>query len=200
MLTTPSLCLFSFLCKQFMLDMNIVSWKCKVSRHSSVLSYPWASCESTYYHPDGEISSRVGRSERTKLRLGDVEPLKAWAQAWFSSRLLLHYVSTAAEQFEPMWRIWGQLPQYAEGPKSCIYVDVWSFSLCIYVAGEVQVWNTGSEDETLVASSGLGSDSHREPVTKVTPSPLLALSPHAPPLPRPRHKHHLYPFTFSQPF
>ena len=29
------------------------------------------------------------------------------------------------------------------------------------------MWNIGSEDETLVARSGLGSDSHREPVTKV---------------------------------
>ena len=29
------------------------------------------------------------------------------------------------------------------------------------------MWDTGREDETLLASSGLGDDSHREPVTKV---------------------------------
>lgn len=33
--------------------------------------------------------------------------------------------------------------------------------------GEIQVWDTGREDETVIATSGLGSDSHREPVTKV---------------------------------
>jgi len=35
------------------------------------------------------------------------------------------------------------------------------------ILGEVQVWDMGREDETLVATSGMGSDSHREPVTKV---------------------------------
>ena len=29
------------------------------------------------------------------------------------------------------------------------------------------MWDTGREDETVIATSGLGSDSHREPVTKV---------------------------------
>lgn len=29
------------------------------------------------------------------------------------------------------------------------------------------VWNTSREDETLVATSGIGDDSHREPVAKV---------------------------------
>lgn len=33
--------------------------------------------------------------------------------------------------------------------------------------GEIQVWDTGREDETVIATSGMGSDSHREPVTKV---------------------------------
>lgn len=33
--------------------------------------------------------------------------------------------------------------------------------------GEVQVWDMGREDDTLIATSGMGSDSHREPVTKV---------------------------------
>ena len=30
------------------------------------------------------------------------------------------------------------------------------------------MWDMGREDETLIATSGMGSDSHREPVTKVT--------------------------------
>ena len=30
------------------------------------------------------------------------------------------------------------------------------------------MWDTGKEDETVIATSGMGSDSHREPVTKVT--------------------------------
>ena len=34
-------------------------------------------------------------------------------------------------------------------------------------SGEVQVWDMGREDDTLIATSGMGSDSHREPVTKV---------------------------------
>ena len=29
------------------------------------------------------------------------------------------------------------------------------------------MWDTGREDETVIATSGMGSDSHREPVTKV---------------------------------
>lgn len=33
--------------------------------------------------------------------------------------------------------------------------------------GEIQVWDTGREDETVIATSGMGSDSHREPVSKV---------------------------------
>ncbi|XP_068709025.1 cytoplasmic dynein 2 intermediate chain 2-like [Montipora foliosa] len=33
--------------------------------------------------------------------------------------------------------------------------------------GEVQVWDMRREDEALTATSGMGSDSHREPVTKV---------------------------------
>lgn len=33
--------------------------------------------------------------------------------------------------------------------------------------GEVQVWDLGREDDALVATTGMGSDSHREPVTKV---------------------------------
>ena len=33
--------------------------------------------------------------------------------------------------------------------------------------GEVMVWDTGREDEALVATSGIGDDSHREPVSKV---------------------------------
>jgi len=33
--------------------------------------------------------------------------------------------------------------------------------------GEVIVWDTGKEDETRVASSGIGDDSHREPITKI---------------------------------
>lgn len=33
--------------------------------------------------------------------------------------------------------------------------------------GEVQVWDLGREDETLAATSGMESDSHREPVSKV---------------------------------
>ena len=35
------------------------------------------------------------------------------------------------------------------------------------ISGEVQVWDMGREDDTLIATSGMGSDSHREPVTKV---------------------------------
>ena len=38
----------------------------------------------------------------------------------------------------------------------------------IWYSGEIQVWDTGREDETVIATSGMGSDSHREPVTKVT--------------------------------
>ena len=34
-------------------------------------------------------------------------------------------------------------------------------------SGEVQVWDLGREDETLAATSGMESDSHREPVSKV---------------------------------
>ena len=30
------------------------------------------------------------------------------------------------------------------------------------------MWDTGREDETVIATSGMGSDSHREPVAKVT--------------------------------
>ena len=29
------------------------------------------------------------------------------------------------------------------------------------------MWDTGKEDETLVASSGIGDDSHREPISKL---------------------------------
>ena len=29
------------------------------------------------------------------------------------------------------------------------------------------MWDTGREDETVIATSGMGSDSHREPVSKV---------------------------------
>lgn len=35
------------------------------------------------------------------------------------------------------------------------------------ISGEVQVWDMGREDDALIATSGMGSDSHREPVTKV---------------------------------
>lgn len=37
----------------------------------------------------------------------------------------------------------------------------------MYYLGEIQVWDTGREDETIIATSGMGSDSHREPVSKV---------------------------------
>ena len=37
----------------------------------------------------------------------------------------------------------------------------------MYYLGEIQVWDTGREDETVIATSGMGSDSHREPVSKV---------------------------------
>ena len=30
------------------------------------------------------------------------------------------------------------------------------------------MWDTGRDDDTVIATSGMGSDSHREPVTKVT--------------------------------
>jgi hypothetical protein len=34
-------------------------------------------------------------------------------------------------------------------------------------SGEILVWNFSREDDMLVASSGIGDDSHREPVSKV---------------------------------
>ena len=34
--------------------------------------------------------------------------------------------------------------------------------------GEVLVWDTGREDDMLIASSGNGDDSHREAVSKLT--------------------------------
>ena len=37
----------------------------------------------------------------------------------------------------------------------------------LFFTGEVIVWDTGKEDETRVASSGIGDDSHREPITKI---------------------------------
>ena len=33
--------------------------------------------------------------------------------------------------------------------------------------GEIMVWDTAKEDEPLLATSGIGDDSHREPVAKV---------------------------------
>ena len=33
--------------------------------------------------------------------------------------------------------------------------------------GEVMVWDLGRDDEMLIATSGIGDDSHREPVSKV---------------------------------
>ena len=33
--------------------------------------------------------------------------------------------------------------------------------------GEVLVWDLGRDDEMLIASSGIGDDSHREPVSKL---------------------------------
>jgi hypothetical protein len=35
------------------------------------------------------------------------------------------------------------------------------------VPGEVQLWDLSKEDDMLIGTSGMGSDSHREPVTKV---------------------------------
>ena len=37
-----------------------------------------------------------------------------------------------------------------------------------HIAGEIMVWDTGRDDDTLIASSGLGDDSHKEPVSRVT--------------------------------
>ena len=33
--------------------------------------------------------------------------------------------------------------------------------------GEVMVWDLSKEEDALIASSGIGDDSHREPVSKV---------------------------------
>ena len=41
------------------------------------------------------------------------------------------------------------------------------------------MWDMGREDETVIATSGMGSDSHREPVTKVTNIILYARCPKA---------------------
>lgn len=54
-------------------------------------------------------------------------------------------------------------------------IKVYVFSVAVnffnilfeWFSGEVQVWDMGREDDTLIATSGMGSDSHREPVTKV---------------------------------
>ena len=56
-----------------------------------------------------------------------------------------------------------------------VLIKVYVFSVAVnffnilfeWFSGEVQVWDMGREDDTLIATSGMGSDSHREPVTKV---------------------------------
>ena len=45
-------------------------------------------------------------------------------------------------------------------------VDLCRFMYIVF-AGEVILWDTGREDEVQVATSGIGDDSHREPVSKV---------------------------------
>jgi hypothetical protein len=37
-----------------------------------------------------------------------------------------------------------------------------------FIPGEVVVWDTSQTEETLVASSGIGDDSHRDPVSKLS--------------------------------
>ena len=37
----------------------------------------------------------------------------------------------------------------------------------IFATGEVIIWDLNKEDDMVVASSGIGDDSHREPVCKV---------------------------------
>ena len=56
----------------------------------------------------------------------------------------------------------------------CLLIKVYLFFVAAFFnirfewySGEVQVWDMGREDDTLIATSGMGSDSHREPVTKV---------------------------------
>lgn len=39
--------------------------------------------------------------------------------------------------------------------------------LVVCFPGEVIVWDTGREDDTVIYSSRIGDDSHREPVSKV---------------------------------
>lgn len=40
--------------------------------------------------------------------------------------------------------------------------------LCLFLTtGEVLVWNLNREDDMLMATSGIGNDAHREPVSKV---------------------------------
>ena len=50
--------------------------------------------------------------------------------------------------------------------RQCFDVSI----VCYYAhyAGEVVVWDTSQTEETLVASSGIGDDCHRDPVSKLT--------------------------------
>lgn len=44
------------------------------------------------------------------------------------------------------------------------------------ILGEVLLWDLSKEDDMLIGSSGMGSDSHREPVTKVITNSIYIIS------------------------
>ena len=40
-------------------------------------------------------------------------------------------------------------------------------TLCLTWSGEVSVWDIGRDGDLVIASSGIGDDSHREPVSRL---------------------------------
>ena len=50
---------------------------------------------------------------------------------------------------------------------SALFQDSHAYLTKKFFTGEVLVWDLSREDDLVVATSGIGDDAHREPVTKV---------------------------------